>query len=160
MTGRGPTPEEAAQSLREMTYLRQRVIETPPPRWLYFLIVGLLPVAGAVQDLWPKYSLGYTWFMVAAIIAYLYLPRVARIGTQLGYRVMPGQSALSALVGRRYAVLLAGLVVFGVSQYLVWQLRPACPHTIVAGAVALVLAATVRWTYPGRTTPAAARDVD
>jgi len=159
MSDRSPTPEEATRSLRELSRWQQHVTGTPPPRWLYLLVVAALPVAGAARDLWPQHSAEHALVAPAVVLAYLYLPRFSRVGSALGYRVMPGRRPpRGSLLGRRYAVLAAALVVYVLGEYLVHQLRPAYPNTIVDGAVALVIAGSAWWTYPSRTAPEPARD--
>lgn len=82
-----PTPEEAADALREVTERRQQAAGLDShPKWALWVIAALAIVVGVSSDLRPDLSTPLTYLLAAGGLLLGYLPRWRRFGSAMGYR--------------------------------------------------------------------------
>src|SRR5690349_19178286 len=82
----GPTPQQAARYLREVTTRRHQAARVRGPRWLRWLGGAVLVLEGLAQDLFPPASQAISLGVIATLLILAFAVRFRPVGAALGYR--------------------------------------------------------------------------
>lgn len=142
-----PTPEEAADALREVTERRKQAANLDShPKWVFWAIGALIIIVGVSSDLRPELSTPLTYLLAACGLLLAYLPRWKRFGSAMGYRHsldprpvgMPTRTKALNLV-----VLLALMLLTFVAStmFRIWDV----PYPTTIFSILIVVAVTLRY---------------
>jgi hypothetical protein len=161
MSDQAPTPQQAAQAMRELSQRRKQVRDAPRPLWAYLAASGVLAVTGLTLDLWPRLQ---SWSNGISILILLGLSSALRsqLGrTTLGLEVSPRIPWLRFWRGtnaRGYVVIVLVAVEMAIGTQLLEQHPTRWQHTIVYGVAALTLVLALPWRHPTTRTDVKAID--